>query len=116
MDTCNVEYKEDNAQKLLDDYLIRLQTMSLVITDRLHGMILSYITKTPCIVFNNNNRKIESTYNTWLQGQNIVRLCNSENVKDFSQLIDDMMSQSEYTSVDLDKKFDLLRKVVKGEL
>lgn len=116
MDTCNVEYKEDNAQKLLDDYLIRLQTKSLVITDRLHGMILSYITKTPCIVFNNNNRKIESTYNTWLKGQNIVRLCNSENMKDFNQLIDDMMSQSEYTSVDLDKKFDLLRKVVKGEL
>ena len=46
-----------NAQKLLDDYLTRLQSISLVITDRLHGMILSYITKTPCIVFDNNNQK-----------------------------------------------------------
>ena len=116
MDTCNVEYIEDNAKDLLDDYLNRLQTMSLVITDRLHGMILSYITRTPCIVFNNNNRKIEATYNTWLKEQNIVRLFNSENIEDLSQLIDDMMSQSEYISVNLDKKFDLLREVIKGEL
>ena len=116
MDTCDVEYKEDNAQKLLDDYLTRLQSIGLVITDRLHGMILSYITRTPCIVFNNNNQKIESTYNTWLQGQNIVRLFNSEGVEEFDQLIDVMMNQSKYMSVDLDKKFDPLRKVVKGEL
>lgn len=116
MDTCDVEYKEDNAQKLLDDYLTRIQSISLVITDRLHGMILSYITRTPCIVFNNNNQKIESTYNTWLQGQNIVRLFNSEGVEELNQVIDDMMSQSEYMLVNLDEKFDSLRKVVKGEL
>lgn len=116
MDTCDVEYKEDNAQKLLDDYLTRLQSVSLVITDRLHGMILSYITRTPCIVFNNNNQKIESTYNTWLQGQNMVRLFNSGGVEDFNQLIDDMLNQSEYISINLDEKFDPLRKVVKGEL
>lgn len=116
MDTCDVEYKEDNAQKLLDDYLTRLQSISLVITDRLHGMILSYITKTPCIVFDNNNQKIESTYNTWLQGQNIVRLFNSGGVEELNQLIDDMMNQTKYVSVNLDEKFDPLRKAVKGEL
>ena len=116
MDTCDVEYKEDNAQKLLDDYLMRLQSISLVITDRLHGMILSYIAKTPCIVFDNNNQKIKSTYNTWLQGQNIVRLFNSGGVEELNQLIDDMMNQSKYMSVNLDEKFDPLRKVVKGEL
>lgn len=116
MDTCDVEYKENNAQKLLDDYLAQLQSISLVITDRLHGMILSYITRTPCIVFNNSNQKIESTYNTWLQGQNIVRLFDSERVEDLNQLIDDMMNQSDYMSVNLNEKFDSLRKVVKGEL
>lgn len=116
MDTCDVEYKEDNAQKLLDDYLTRLQSISLVITDRLHGMILSYITRTPCIVFNNNNQKIESTYNTWLKGQNIVRLFSTGGVEELNQLIDDMMNQCEFMSVNLDEKFDPLRKAVKGEL
>lgn len=79
-------------------------------------MILSYIAKTPCIVFDNNNQKIKSTYNTWLQGQNIVRLFNSGGVEELNQLIDDMMNQSKYMSVNLDEKFDPLRKVVKGEL
>ena len=79
-------------------------------------MILSYITKTPCIVFNNNNWKIESTYNTWLQDQNIVRLFNSENINEFNQLISFMMNQKKYNSVNLDKNFNVLREVVKGEL
>lgn len=118
MDTCDVEYHEGNAQELLDKYLARLQTMSLVITDRLHGMILSYITKTPCIVFNNNNRKIESTYETWLQGQDIVRLFDSENknLNDLKRLIDEMKSQREYISGNLNEKFDVLREAVRGEL
>lgn len=51
MDTCDIEYHDDNTQELLNDYLKKLQSVSLVITDRLHGMILSYITDTPCIVF-----------------------------------------------------------------
>lgn len=38
-----------------------------VITDRLHGMIFAYITKTPCIVFDNNNGKIKNTYRLWLK-------------------------------------------------
>ena len=38
------------------------QKSELVITDRLHGMIFCYITKTPCIVMPNNNHKILMTY------------------------------------------------------
>lgn len=42
MDTCDIEYKEDNAQELLDGYLAKLNTMSLVITDSLGFAILVY--------------------------------------------------------------------------
>ena len=35
--------------------------------DRLHGMIFSAITQTPCLVFRNYNHKLESFYNTWLK-------------------------------------------------
>lgn len=118
MDTCDIEYQNDSAQEILDSYLARLQTMSLVITDRLHGMILSYITKTPCIVFNNNNWKIKSTYETWMNGQNLVRLVDSEdrNLNGLQQLIDEMMSRRDYTTVDLEEKFDALREIVKGKI
>lgn len=42
------------------------QSASLVVTDRLHGMIFSYITGTPCIAFDNVNHKVSGTYNEWL--------------------------------------------------
>lgn len=47
---------------------------SLVITDRLHGMVLSAITGTPCIALSNYNHKVESTYK-WLQRLPYIKFC-----------------------------------------
>lgn len=66
-DTCDITVEaETDLQKLLNSYISEISKMKLVITDRLHGMILAIIAGTPCIVFDNNNGKIESLYNTWL--------------------------------------------------
>ena len=51
----------------LDNLLLEYSRSKLVITDRLHGMILSYITNTPCIAVTNNNGKVKSEYETWLK-------------------------------------------------
>jgi len=45
-----------------------------VVTDRLHGLIFSVISRTPCVVIENNNHKIRSTFETWLSGLPSVRL------------------------------------------
>lgn len=45
----------------------------LVITDRLHGMIFSCITATPCVVIDNYNHKIRNFYRTWLADCPTVR-------------------------------------------
>ncbi|MGD0262272.1 MAG: polysaccharide pyruvyl transferase family protein [Verrucomicrobiota bacterium] len=45
-----------------------------VVTDRLHGLIFSVISRTPCVVIENNNHKIRSTWETWLSGLPSVRL------------------------------------------
>ncbi len=39
-----------------------LSEAGLVITDRLHGMVFSAITETPCIVFGNFNHKVRQSY------------------------------------------------------
>ncbi len=39
-----------------------LSSASLVITDRLHGMVFSAIAETPCIAFGNFNHKVEQSY------------------------------------------------------
>ncbi len=38
----------------------------IVVTDRLHGMIFSAVTGTPCIAFSNYNHKVKGTYQ-WIQ-------------------------------------------------
>lgn len=40
----------------------QFQSAEFVLTDRLHGMIISYITGTPCIVFGNYNHKVQAAY------------------------------------------------------
>ena len=114
IDTCDIEYSDGNEQELLSNYLENLQMVRLVITDRLHGMILSYITKTPCIVFDNNNGKIKSTYETWLQNQNIVRLfdATSNNLFDLQQAINEMKECKEFVFDDLNERFDTLREII----
>lgn len=39
-----------------------------VVTDRLHGMIFSYITSTPCVAISNSTGKSLYAYNDWLNG------------------------------------------------
>lgn len=48
----------------------------LVITDRLHGMIFSVITGTPCICMNNCNAKIEGVYE-WLKNISYIKFIQS---------------------------------------
>ncbi|KRM78496.1 exopolysaccharide pyruvyl transferase [Lapidilactobacillus dextrinicus DSM 20335] len=43
------------------------QQKQLIITDRLHGMILACITGTPCIALDNKNKKISGVYQAWLK-------------------------------------------------
>jgi pyruvyl transferase EpsI len=70
--------KERNSE--LNKIWNAFKRAELVITDRLHGMIFCYITNTPCIVFKNNNHKIEGSYQ-WLKQSNFISLIN-----EFSEL------------------------------
>ncbi len=49
----------------------------VVVTDRLHGMIFSLLSKTPCIVFDNKTKKVSESLK-WINGINSVLLVQSE--------------------------------------
>ena len=53
----------------------------LVITDRLHGMILSIIAGTPCIVFGNNYHKVESSYFSWFKDLEYVTFIQQKDIE-----------------------------------
>ena len=47
-------------------------------TDRLHGMIFSVITGTPCIVFDNFNSKIKNAYMDLTGSDHVIMVDNKE--------------------------------------
>ena len=70
---CNRMSTESRQQELYK--IIKLFTRSkLVITDRLHGMILCAITDTPCLAIDNSNGKVLGVYNKWLKSNSSVRI------------------------------------------
>ena len=67
------------------------QGSELVITDRLHGMIFSCITATPCVVLDNSNHKIRNFYDTWLRDVPSVRF--AQTAEDILPLVTQMHGQ-----------------------
>lgn len=61
-------------KKIVYKKLNEISKFELVLTDRLHGMIFAYITKTPCLVVNNKNGKIKATYE-WIKSCENVKFC-----------------------------------------
>lgn len=108
-DTCDIVYN-DNRLELLNNFINNLSQKKLVITDRLHGMILAYITDTPCIVIDNNNHKIKSTYDTWLKNQNFIKMINSE--EEIPNLIDELLKLKKIEKEDLSKYYQNLLSIL----
>lgn len=52
---------------------------SVVVTDRLHAMILAALTETPCVVLANYNHKVRSFYETWLYPLKYIIMADSVN-------------------------------------
>lgn len=61
------------CSELLADKLTQFQGAQLVVTDRLHGMILAALAGTPCLVLPNSNHKIRQTWMDWLRDVPQVR-------------------------------------------
>ena len=86
----------------------------LVITDRLHGMIFSVITKTPCIVLINNNHKIYQTYEDWLKPLKHISLIKEPRksliLAEVEKLIN--INQSEIVLPDISEHYNLLKNII----
>lgn len=113
MDTCNIRY-ENNSYELLRKYLANLNDVSFAVTDRLHGMILCYITNTPCIVFNNSNGKIKNTYYSWLQNySNNVYFVDNISNESVMSCIEKIKNTTKVVNKPLDENFDSLVKLLR---
>lgn len=111
----SAKVRKHEREKHLQTLWRQFQTSEVVLTDRLHGMIFAYITKTPCIVFENANPKIRSTYYDWLKECNFIKLVSKG--ADSKSIIEIMneLRKVEPVHVKLNGKFDYFAELVKGK-
>jgi len=112
----NVFISKKNRQRYVFDKLNQIMKYEFVITDRLHGMIFCYLTKTPCLVLQNNNSKIKATYNDWLLSCKFIKMLDDtqlDNPTYVNESISEILEASRSNNY-LDDKFFPLVEAIKG--
>ena len=90
--------KESTRKNETIEFINFIAQKELIITDRLHGMIFSVITGTPCIVFGNNYHKIKSSYYSWFKDLEYVIFIEKNNIeKDLEKNIERLKNSKNYT-------------------
>lgn len=80
-----------NRCSVVAEKIDEFRQADLVVTDRLHGMVLSAISGTPTIALKSKSPKIEGVYDQWLKGLSNVVL--ADDIKDVSQLAETMLGE-----------------------
>lgn len=65
---------EKSRESYVINKLREFAQYKLIVTDRLHGMVFSYITGTPCIAIDNQTGKSGALYRDWLSNSKLVTL------------------------------------------
>lgn len=100
-------------KKRLFQLLKKCSQSNVIITDRLHGMVFAYLTKTPCFVFENVNHKIRGVYD-WIKESKAIRLVSSSD--EILSSFEEMKNCSDFSDVLLlQEKYQKLIDVIKGE-
>lgn len=84
---------EKLRKEILENKFKELQKAKLVITDRLHGMIFSAITETPCVVFDSLTHKIVKSYD-WLKNLGYIQMC--DNINNLEECIKKAINSKPY--------------------
>ena len=107
----NVILKE--RKKYLMNLFEKFSNSRLIITDRLHGMIIAAITKTPCIVLPTFNHKVLWSYE-WLKDLNYIQLI--KNFEELNEFINYYNNLFEINADDINLKYnDIIKVINKGD-
>lgn len=69
--------RQEGGEYHLTKYLDTISNCSLMITNRLHGMIFAFITRTPAIVMDNSTGKVSTTYG-WIKGCGYIHMVDAD--------------------------------------
>lgn len=82
---------------ILEAKFAQFRSAKVVITDRLHGMVLAAITGTPCVVFSNYNQKVLGTFE-WIKDLPYIRFVN--NISEAKIAFSELLELEDFTAYD----------------
>ncbi|TAH33729.1 hypothetical protein EYC59_04355 [Candidatus Saccharibacteria bacterium] len=91
--------------------LREFQTAQFVITDRLHGMVFSAVTGTPCIALTNYNHKVTGTFE-WIKHLPYIKFCSDISELDALLKKMDVGKTYDYDPTQYDKYWDKIRNAI----
>ena len=100
----------ENREIKVKEKIMEFSNAEIIITDRLHGMILATLAGTRCVAMNNTSRKVEGVYNSWLRDKYnvivveeacqlhsaIAQVLNNDRIEYDSNAWKDLKAQLEY--------------------
>lgn len=105
----------EEREYVLNKIWKKFASAELVITDRLHGMIFSTITSTPCIVFDNIDGKVGRQYE-WIKNQGYVEFV--QNIDELKEKIHKLRKKRKikYDIAKISSEFDELVSILAEEV
>ncbi len=104
--------REKNRKKALSALFVKYARCKLVVTDRLHSMIICYLTNTPCLVFDNATHKINGCYSKWLSDSRNILYANSKGKNEILEFVDKALKRQFDGQDNKELDFSLLIKAV----
>lgn len=104
-------HREEKIKEKLEEF----SDGKLMITDRLHGMILATIIGVPCIALDNSSHKVSGVYNAWMQSIPYVTLL--KEFQDIYTVMEDMLKLDkqeyniDYLSEDINNMYKFIKEV-----
>lgn len=89
---------------------------SLVICNRLHAMIFSALSGTPCLVFDNINKKISGVYYSWMNKIKYIKLINESEICLDTIINLESNTSFKYPKNDIEKDFLPLINLIKTKV
>lgn len=110
------EVTESNREEVLAKKLEDFSHSSLIVTDRLHGMIFSYLCETPCLVLETYNHKVIGQYE-WIKESNAVSLVNDEDsfIRELEK-IEKFSDNGNFSFIDIRNRHNLIISVFENEM
>jgi len=101
-------------RKILNQLFRKVSRFEIVVTDRLHGMLIAVLCGCKCLVFDNKTHKVSGVYNAWLKENNRVALlnnsCSEEDIINALTKLKDTDDSQEKLIHNMNKEFYKLEK------